>query len=157
MDRATRNIILGLTVAVVVLLGLLTASVLGLITTRQRLAALESNRHAATLGRISRVSGAFQTWTASQPVAADSVEGQLRSHGKRWVRSNEPITIGSYVEDILDPRLNQPTGRGAVGKVLAISPPNGGPVAADVDFGRGYVTGIDVRELAAVTVLPATR
>jgi len=42
--------------------------------------------------------------------AADSIEGKLRSQGKHWVRTPGEITVGAYVEDIYEGRLNQPQG-----------------------------------------------
>jgi hypothetical protein len=62
--------------------------------------------------------------------------------------------VGTYVKDALEGRLNQPAGRGAIGRVVAVSPDDKPPRAASVDFGRGYVTGIDFRELTIVAVTP---
>jgi hypothetical protein len=89
-----------------------------------------------------------------EPAAADSVEGQLAAQGKTWKRINVPIVPGTYVEDILEGRLNQPKGRGRIGKVTAVAPDG---AAATVDFGRGYSPGIFLRELSPVGIEPAPR
>ena len=91
-------------------------------------------------------------WTTAAP---DSVEGQLRSQGKHWVRSTGEIAVGAYVLDILEGRLGQPQGRGAIGKVISTDY-NGQPVAI-VDFGRDYSVGILLSELSLVTVVPESR
>ncbi len=96
-------------------------------------------------------------WTLSEVVAADSVEGQLRSQGKRWVQTPGEITVGAYVQDILEGRLGQPKGRGAIGKVISISTGNNDVQAAVVDFGRGYSPGINLSELTLVRVVPEDR
>ncbi|MGA3181001.1 MAG: hypothetical protein ABSF38_11705 [Verrucomicrobiota bacterium] len=85
--------------------------------------------------------------TPISPAAADSLEGQLRSQGKRWERTQGQIEEGAYVEDILKNRMNQPQGRGWLGKVVSVSDD-----AATVDFGRGYVVGILKSELCPVNV-----
>jgi hypothetical protein len=95
-------------------------------------------------------------WRSTDVAAPNSVEGQLRSQGKHWVRTAGDITVGAYVQDIFEGRMNQPPGRGAIGKVTALStdanlPP---PPAADVDFGRGYVIGVKLSELSLVQVSP---
>jgi hypothetical protein len=87
--------------------------------------------------------------------APDSVEGQLRSGGKRWERTRGEISVGSYVEDVLQGRLEQPAGRGAIGKVVSIYVDEQGRAVAKVDFGRGWVVGIFPSELALVRVVPA--
>ena len=93
-------------------------------------------------------------WTPSEVAAANSVEGQLRSQGKRWVQTTGEITVGAYVQDTLEGRLGQPKGRGAIGKVVSISTGNNGIEAAVVDFGRGYSVGINLSELTLVSVVP---
>jgi hypothetical protein len=92
-------------------------------------------------------------WTSSQLAAADSIEGQLRSQGKRWVQTTGEINVGAYVQDILEGRLDQPRGRGAIGQVVSISTGNNDVPAAEVDFGRGYSVGINLSELALVNVV----
>jgi hypothetical protein len=93
-------------------------------------------------------------WTSSEVAAADSVEGQLRSQGKHWVQTTGEITVGAYVQDILEGRLDQPKGRGAIGKVVSISTGNNDVPGAVVDFGRGYSVGINLSELSLVSVVP---
>jgi hypothetical protein len=83
------------------------------------------------------------------PPAADSVEGQVRAGGKSWERTQDPVQSGIYVEDILQGRLNQPQGRGALGKVTATDVFIGLDHAW-VDFGRGCVEHIRVSELRPV-------
>jgi len=96
-------------------------------------------------------------WTSSEVAAGDSVEGQLRAQGKRWVQTTGQITVGAYVQDTLEGRLGQPKGRGAVGKVVSISTGNDDVQVAVVDFGRGYSPGISLSELIPVSVVPEDR
>src|SRR5580704_2172822 len=70
------------------------------------------------------------TWTSDQPAAADSLQGQLQAQGKKWVKTSGTIKRGDYVQDILDPRLNQPEGRGAIAKVISVSGGDTGPFTA---------------------------
>jgi hypothetical protein len=93
-------------------------------------------------------------WTSEQAAAADSVEGQLRSQKKRWVQTTREVIAGAYVQDILEGRLGQPKGRGAIGKVLSVSTGDNGVEAATVDFGRGYSVGINLSELSLVEIVP---
>jgi hypothetical protein len=111
------------------------------------------------LGRVEaaargRSGGMRGTWTADQAAAADSVEGQLRSQGKHWVRTTGEFAVGSYVEDMLGGRLNQPLGRGAIGKVAALTENESGAPCAQVDFGRGHVAGIMLKELSLIQFVP---
>jgi hypothetical protein len=92
-------------------------------------------------------------WTSSEIAAPDSVEGKLRSQGKRWVRTGG-ITVGAYVQDIFEGRLDQPKGRGAIGKVVSLSKGGDGKPVAMVDFGRGYTVGIFLSELCLVSIVP---
>jgi hypothetical protein len=92
-------------------------------------------------------------WTSSEVAAADSVEGQLRSQGKRWVPTTGEITVGAYVQDTLEGRLDQPKQRGAIGKVVSVSTGKNDVPGAMVDFGRGYSVGINLSELALVRVV----
>jgi hypothetical protein len=82
------------------------------------------------------------------PAAPDSIEGKLRAGGKYWKPVDAPFVVGGYVEDMLKDRLNQPAGRGFIGKVTDM---NGD--AATVDFGRGYSAGIFLKELRPVKVM----
>src|SRR5689334_8448762 len=77
-------------------------------------------------------------WTAAQPAAPGSVEAKLRARGKTWTRTNDEIKPGSYVQDTLEGRLNQPIGRGAIGKVVFVAKGDNDQLDAMVDFGRGY-------------------
>jgi hypothetical protein len=92
-------------------------------------------------------------WTSSQAAAADSVEGQLRAQGKRWEKTAGDITAGAYVQDALEGRLNQPEGRGAVGKVVSVSTDANGQKVATVDFGRSYSVPISFPELLLVKIV----
>ena len=93
-------------------------------------------------------------WTSSEVAAPDSVEGQLRSQGKHWVKATGEITAGVYVQDILEGRLDQPKGRGAIGKVVSVGAGDNGGQVAVVDFGRGCSVGISLSELSLVNVVP---
>jgi hypothetical protein len=81
-----------------------------------------------------------------------SVEEQLRLAGKQWARIAGEITVGAYVEDILEGRLNQPEGRGSIGQVVSLLSDDNGQPAAMVDFGRGYVVGIYLAELSLLRI-----
>ena len=91
-------------------------------------------------------------WTSGQIAAANSVEGQLRSNGKKWIETTGEIRTGSYVQDLLEGRLNQPEGRGAIGKVISVRNADNGQPVALVDFGRGYQVPIQESELSLVKV-----
>jgi hypothetical protein len=93
-------------------------------------------------------------WSSQQPAARGSVEWRLRSQGKHWIRTPGEITIGSYVQDILEGRLNQPQGRGAIGKVVSITTGDNGSPSAVVDFGRNYSVPIYFSELSLVKIVP---
>ncbi|MDB5259155.1 MAG: peptidase [Candidatus Taylorbacteria bacterium] len=92
-------------------------------------------------------------WHSTDPAASDSVEGQLRAQGKTWTKSYGTIIAGSYVQDILEGRLDQPRGRGAIGKVTSVSYNANGQLDATVDFGRGYSVGIHASELSLLSVV----
>jgi len=93
-------------------------------------------------------------WTSSEVAAADSVQGQLQAQGKQWVRTTSEIAVGAYVQDLLEGRLDQPMGRGAIGKVVSISTGNNNVKVAVVDFGRDYSVAISLSELSLVSVSP---
>jgi hypothetical protein len=93
-------------------------------------------------------------WTSREVAAADSVQGRLQSQGKQWVRTTGEIAVGAYVQDLLEGRLDQPKGRGAIGKVVSISKGNNNAQVAVVDFGRDYSVGISLSELSLVNVTP---
>jgi Bacterial Ig domain/PKD domain len=86
-----------------------------------------------------------------EPAAPGSIEYSLTSSNYTWVQTSDTITNGSYVIDLLTDRLNQPAGRGAIGKVLYTA-----GNAAMVDFGRGYSAGILFSELSAIQLVPVT-
>jgi hypothetical protein len=96
----------------------------------------------------------MHVWTSSEQAAPDSLEAKLKAQGKRWKPVEGDITIGAYVQDILEGRLDQPAGRGAVGKVLALDEGSDSVVAAKVDFGRGYSASIRLSELSLIKVMP---
>ena len=87
------------------------------------------------------------------PAAPDSVEGQLRAGGQSWERTQDPIQAGMFVQDILQGRLNQPAGRGAIAKVT-LTDFFIGMDHAWVDFGRGCIEHIRCSELRAIRLLP---
>jgi hypothetical protein len=91
---------------------------------------------------------------AGDPPAADSVEGQMRSEGMTWEQTQDPIQAGMYVEDVLAGRLNQPPGRGTIGKVTATDVFIGLDHAW-VDFGRGCVEHIRDSEIRPIRFLHA--
>ncbi len=90
---------------------------------------------------------------ATEPAAPGSIEHKLREHGKSWVRTTGEIEPGSYVEDILKGRLDQPAGRGDIGQVVSVSIGEHNRPCATVDFGRGYKAGIDQGELALLKII----
>lgn len=90
-----------------------------------------------------------------QPALPGSIEYGLLTNNFTWVRTSAPITVGSYVEDLLsDSRWNQPAGRGDIGIVTATSwDPDYNTMAAMVDFGRNYSVGIVFPELSTVQLV----
>ena len=90
-----------------------------------------------------------------EPASPGSVEYTLTSNNQTWIETSDPITIGTYVEDLLTDRLGQPDGRGLIGIVTDTGfDANYGVDAAIVDFGRGYSAGIVFPELTAVQIVP---
>ena len=90
-----------------------------------------------------------------QPALPGSVEYTLISNNQWWIQTSDPITIGSYVEDLMTERWNQPVGRGLIGIVMYTAfDQDYGVMAAMVDFGRDYSVGIVFPELSAVQVVP---
>jgi hypothetical protein len=87
---------------------------------------------------------------APEVAAADSVEGQLRAAGRHWERTEGQPLAGGYVQDILQGRMNQPKGRGSIGKVVFVNGNDGGSASATVDFGQGFIVGIACSELAPI-------
>jgi hypothetical protein len=90
-----------------------------------------------------------------EPALPGSIEYSLINSNQSWIESSDPITIGTYVEDLLTDRLNQPMGRGYIGIVANTGfDQDYGEMAATVDFGRNYLAGIVFSELTAVQVVP---
>lgn len=91
-------------------------------------------------------------WSSSQIAALGSIEAQLRSDGMHWTQSPGEICLGAYVQDILEGRLNQPGGRGAIGRVTFVYAADNHKPLAVVDFGRGYSAIIYFSELSCVSI-----
>src|SRR3954471_1026458 len=90
-----------------------------------------------------------------EPALPGSIEYSLINSNQSWIETSDPITIGTYVEDLLTERWNQPTGRGVIGIVTNTGfDPDYGVMAATVDFGRDYSAGIVFPELTAIQVVP---
>jgi hypothetical protein len=91
-----------------------------------------------------------------EPALPGSIEYSLTTNNQTWVITSDPITIGTYVEDLLTDRLGQPDGRGIIGIVTdtGFDPDPYNVMAATVDFGRGYSAGIVFPELSAVQIVP---
>jgi len=80
--------------------------------------------------------------------AADSVEGKLRANGKHWKQIQGPIVPGTYIQDMLRGRMNQPKGRGDIAKVVSVGVGDRGQPIATLDFGRGVVLNLNLAELS---------
>lgn len=90
-----------------------------------------------------------------EPALPGSIEYSLISNNQSWFRTSDPITTGTYVEDLLTDRSNQPEGRGLIGIVAYTGfDEDYGVMAAMVDFGRDYSVGIVFPELSALQVVP---
>jgi hypothetical protein len=88
--------------------------------------------------------------------APDSVEGRLRADGLKWEMAPGQVKAGGYVKDILQGRLDQPEGRGEIGKVTSVDEFIG-LEHAWVDFGRNCVEHIRTSELSPIRMVePAT-
>jgi serine/threonine protein kinase len=90
-----------------------------------------------------------------EPAAPGSIEAAIRANQEHWVAAGGDIGVGDYVADMLNGRLDQPQGRGMIGRVLSMVPqaPGRAPVAT-VDFGQGHQPVIFLSELARVHVVP---
>lgn len=90
-----------------------------------------------------------------EPALPGSVEYSLTLSNYTWVQTSDPITIGTYVDDLLsDSRLGQPVGRGAIGIVTDTGwDADYNTMAATVDFGRDYSAGIVFPELSAIELV----
>ncbi len=154
MEKKDQNIVVitVLSVVIAILLVVVAGGFLYVRKVNAQLAAKQAALHHTGIGTMAYPAQASPAWSSSDPAAPDSVEGQLHAKGKQWVKTSGDITVGSYVQDILEGRMNQPERRGAIGKVTAVSTGDNGIAAATVDFGRGYVTGINLSELSLVTV-----
>jgi len=102
------------------------------------------------------LNGTISTATAQiEPAAPGSIEYTLISNGQSWIETSDPINVGTYVEDLLTDRNDQPDGRGIIGIVTSTGfDPDYSLDAATVDFGRGYSAGIVFPELTAVQIVP---
>ena len=90
-----------------------------------------------------------------EPALPGSIEYSLISSNQSWIEISDPITIGTYVEDLLTDRSNQPEGRGLIGIVTDTGfDEDYGVMVATVYFGRDYSVGIVFPELTAVQVVP---
>ena len=90
-----------------------------------------------------------------EPALPGSVEYSLLSNNQSWIEISDPISIGSYVEDLMTGRWNQPDGRGLIGIVTATGfDADYNVMAATVDFGRNYSVGIVFPELTAIQIVP---
>jgi hypothetical protein len=90
-----------------------------------------------------------------EPGLLGSVEYSVLSNNQTWIQTADPITIGTYVEDLLTDRDNQPVGRGSIGIVtLTGFDSDYGVMAAMVDFGRDYSVGIVFPELSPIQIVP---
>jgi beta-lactamase regulating signal transducer with metallopeptidase domain len=85
--------------------------------------------------------------------AFHSIEWQLHSESKAWVKTDGPLRVGTYVQDTMPNRTNQPAGRGTIGKVLSLDEYNN-MEHAWVDFGRGWTTHIPTAELVPLRITP---
>jgi hypothetical protein len=90
--------------------------------------------------------------TPGGDAAPDSVEGRLHSEGQKWELAPGQVKAGGYVKDILQGRLDQPEGRGTIGKVTSVDSFID-LEHAWVDFGRGCVEHIRTSELCPVRII----
>src|SRR5690348_1751726 len=90
-----------------------------------------------------------------EPGFRGSIEYTVLSNGQTWIQTSDPIIVGSYVEDPLIDRSNQPDGRRSIGIVTGTGFDNDYNVmAATVDFGRNYSVGIIFPQLSAIQIVP---
>ena len=93
------------------------------------------------------------TWYSSQIAGKGTLEAKLLQRNWSWIKTSAAIEIDSFVQDILEGRLGQPEGRGAIGKVESLGVGENGRRYAIVDFGRGYIVGIFLAELSVVEII----
>jgi hypothetical protein len=90
-----------------------------------------------------------------EPGLPGSIEYTVLTNNQTWIQTSDPIITGSYVEDLLTDRLNQPDGRGSIGIVTGTGfDSDYGVMAATVDFGRNYSVGIVFPELSSIQIVP---
>src|SRR3954466_9932023 len=90
-----------------------------------------------------------------EPALPGSIEYSVLSNNQTWIQTTDPIATGTYVQDLLTDRLNQPDGRGSIGIVTDTGfDPDYGVMAATVDFGRNYSVGIIFPELSPIQIVP---
>jgi hypothetical protein len=90
-----------------------------------------------------------------EPGLPGSIEYTVLSNNQTWIQTTDPITVGTYVEDLLAGRLNQPDGRGSIGIVTGTGfDQDYNEMAAMVDFGRSYSVGIVFSELSPIQIVP---
>ena len=155
MGKKELNVIVTLAVVIAVFLGVLSCGMIYVVIAQHaQLTEIRAALSGSGLAARFRHTPMPGQWTSAETAAADSVEGQLRSQGKHWVRTTGEITAGAYVEDTLEGRMDQPPGRGGIAKVLSVNPGEGDAIAAQVDFGRGYVVGVNLSELSLVRLVP---
>jgi hypothetical protein len=100
---------------------------------------------------------AFPSGASAQiePGLPGSVEYSVLSNNQFWIPTTDPIGVGSYVEDLLTGRLNQPDGRGSIGIVTDTGfDLDYNVMAATVDFGRNYSVGIIFPQLSPIQIVP---
>src|SRR5439155_16900740 len=94
-----------------------------------------------------------QVFNPVEPALPGSIEYSLTSSNYTWFQTSDAITIGTYVQDLLTDRLNQPEGRGSIGIVTDTGfDADYNAMAAIVDFGRDYSVAIVFSELSAVQI-----
>ena len=89
-------------------------------------------------------------WFSSLTAEKGSLESRIRDKGLYWVTVDREIKRNAFVQDLLEGRLNQPEGRGAIGRVKSLGFAENGEPYAIVDFGRGYKIGIFLAELSSI-------
>src|SRR3954454_13606852 len=52
-----------------------------------------------------------------EPALPGSIEYSVLNNNQTWIQTTDPITVGTYVQDLLTDRNNQPVGRGSIGIV----------------------------------------
>jgi hypothetical protein len=86
-----------------------------------------------------------------------TVEAFLAQNHCVWKRATNPIVVGGYVLDSVSNRPDVPATRGLIGQVFRIVDGTGGGKAANVNFGNGIWTTINLGELSTVRVVAPAR